>query len=348
MIAETTTTWDPAVEWVPPISEDQAKLYEANVYQPSTARPLIDAMVSRIEPQAVSQIVGRVFEDLLRLLDCMDLIQSHLREVDQADETLVLYQLIYAEAHSLLAYIKDVALSNEALDQNLSETLDGIAFAVEHDVKRAFEGSMHGPGPTRSSEAVVGAIIRSHDVLTNCLQQSTISLALVFDSSLVGAKLFNNSATRLRESLKLCEDLAELIQIMDWVENNSSLDARVAMIEAVMKFRSEGMQFLMYSDWPEFERFCGKITSSCEDSKPEALYHQFRCYLETLLGQVKMRAVFADASRDSVTIQCHEQEMNPPANVVKSAAPARSSAGGNFKSFGQSLWSRFRRVELAA
>ena len=51
----------------------------------------------------------------------------------------------------------------------------------------------------------------------------------------------------------------------------------------------------MYSDWPQFESFCERIsvTSTNLPSLVEVL-HQFQCYLETLLGQVRMRAVLAE------------------------------------------------------
>ena len=51
----------------------------------------------------------------------------------------------------------------------------------------------------------------------------------------------------------------------------------------------------MYSDWPQFESFCERIKLSITQLPDlESVLHQFRCYLETLLGQVRMRAVLAN------------------------------------------------------
>ena len=50
----------------------------------------------------------------------------------------------------------------------------------------------------------------------------------------------------------------------------------------------------MYSDWPQFESFCELIALPAEFGEVESTLHQFRCYLETLLGQVRMRAVLAN------------------------------------------------------
>jgi hypothetical protein len=63
------------------------------------------------------------------------------------------------------------------------------------------------------------------------------------------------------------------------------------------EFRRDSLEFLMYSDWPQFESFCERISTSDGASSGLAeVLHQFLCYLEALVRQVKMRAVLADES----------------------------------------------------
>lgn len=51
----------------------------------------------------------------------------------------------------------------------------------------------------------------------------------------------------------------------------------------------------MYSDWPQFESFCERIELATETQRDLAsLLHEFRCYVETRLGQVRMRAVLTN------------------------------------------------------
>jgi hypothetical protein len=54
------------------------------------------------------------------------------------------------------------------------------------------------------------------------------------------------------------------------------------------------MELLMYSDWPQFECFCERFDMQSNALELKTVLHQFRCYLETLLGQVRMRAVLAN------------------------------------------------------
>jgi hypothetical protein len=134
-------------------------------------------------------------------------------------------------------------------------------------------------------------LFRAYDVLTNCLQQATISLATMFDPELVGTKLFNNSDMSYRQSVQLCEQLSTLLKLIDACGDRRAEPAFANLTARLEKFRNESMECLRYADWPQFESFCGRIQVA---TTPSELLHQFRCYLETLLSQVKMRAVLAN------------------------------------------------------
>jgi hypothetical protein len=252
-------------------------------------------VVGEIDAPAAREVVEVVFKDLLRLIECLGLIASHLRQVDAADETFALFQLIHDEARSLVKFIGTEALNSPVLPEELVNTLDGISFVINHDLQRVFESDANAHSSQKASHTILSKMHRAHDLLTNCLQQSTISLAVLFDSSLVGSKLFDNSDMRYRQSLQLCQDLLGLRQVVENVTVQGSEEALINLKSGIMKFRSESMEFLMYADWPQFESFCERIGLSMYD--PAALtpvLNQFQCYVETLLGQVKMRAVFTE------------------------------------------------------
>lgn len=251
-------------------------------------------LVRAIESPAIRDVVSVVFADLLRLLECLDLIEVHLRKVESAEQTFALFQLIHDEAGALVDFIHTEGLKLDGLTEELFDTLDGISFAVNHDLQRVFETNSKPLRSSNKSHAVVGRLYRAHDLLTNCLQQSTITLAMVFDPELDGTRLFNNSDMRFRQSLQLCDDLAELIQLVAASEENQKETNLESLGEGIQKFRNESMELLMYSDWPQFESACEQIDPQRDPQQLAAVLHQFRCYLETLLGQVRMRAVLAN------------------------------------------------------
>jgi hypothetical protein len=266
----------------------------------------LNQLVKQIDPPKVREIVGTVFEDLLRLLECLRPIESHLRHVDEAEETFALLQLIHDEACALVKFITEDALTCEAMSEELSETLDGIAFAVSHDLQRVFETQQRAATAEKTSQranlksqisnahVVVGKLYRAHDVLTNCLQQATISLATMFDPELVGTKLFDNYDMRYRQSLQLCEDLSRLLELVEACGEKRVEPAFANLTAGIEKFRNESRECLRYSDWPQFESFCERIQLAATPPELEPVLHQFRCYVETLLGQVRKRAVLAN------------------------------------------------------
>jgi hypothetical protein len=255
----------------------------------------INRLVQQIDSPELRRLVGAVFQDLLRLLECVQLVENYLRQVDAAEETFALFHLIHDEARKLVESIRTDALKSDLLSEELADTLDGITFALNHDLHRVFDSGPKGSFSEKNGQLLVGKLYRAHDVLINCLQQSTITLAIVFDPELVGTKLFNNSDMRYRQSLQLCQDLSELIKLIEESQKTFGGSTLTTLIDRVEKFRSESMECLMYSDWPQFETFCERIDfAKTQPSEVEKVLHQFRCYLETLLGQVRMRNVFAD------------------------------------------------------
>ena len=260
----------------------------------SPSRFQIGRVVQAIESPIVKETIGVVFDDLLRLLECLDLIEVHLRRVESAEQTFELFQLIYDEARTLVDFIQADGLRRDVMPEELFDALDGIAFALNHDLQRVFETNPNAPTAENKTHAIVGKLYRGHDILTNCLQQSTITLAMIFDPELEGSKLFNNSDMRFRQSLQLCEDLSQLIQLVEASEENPGVEIPDTLAHSIKRFRNESMELLMYSDWPQFESFCERFDMQNNALELKTVLHQFRCYLETLLGQVRMRAVLAN------------------------------------------------------
>ena len=70
------------------------------------------------------------------------------------------------------------------------------------------------------------------------------------------------------------------------------------LIERIALFRDASLKYLMYKDWDAYELFLEEvIVARTIDEVIEAM-HGFSVFLETLLGQVNMRAVLADEPFD--------------------------------------------------
>ena len=96
------------------------------------------------------------------MLECLGLVESHLRQVDQAREALGLIQLIHHEAHLLSKFMRKVGLNCPALNEDLIDTIDGISFAINHDLQRVFDSPQRSASFRRKVPVDVGQMYRAH------------------------------------------------------------------------------------------------------------------------------------------------------------------------------------------
>ena len=196
-----------------------------------------------------------------------------------------------------MEYLAEQAVEVDHNSETLRDVLDGIGYTITHDLRRVFECELMGPISEQPTPVVYGKIVHAHGLLSNCLQQSTITLVQLFDPALDGSSLFNDSEERLEQSLLLCGDLLSLIRFVRRVQQRPTPDALNGLVEQIVLFRDGSMQYLMYRDWKGYEKLAHEIMMSIEhDGDTLPLLHQFLCYLETLFGHVRMRAVLTNVA----------------------------------------------------
>jgi hypothetical protein len=265
----------------------------------------VTVLTNSISDEAVRLAVGKVLTDLVFLLDYLSLVAGP-RDLGGIKEVVAILNTVRGEAYALALFIENHALRLEGLDDRLSDTLDSSAYAINHEVRRIFDGELAHMSHDRDNQETRGALLHAQGVLTNCFQQCMIDLARVFDASLTDARLFQDWQTRRESSLILYHDLSELIALVQASENDSlkffpkrSLDY---LEERLTSFREGSMQCLMYRDWQQYEALSEEIIASVRNGeRPAALLHHMGCYLETLLAHVKARAVLADLALEPLS-----------------------------------------------
>jgi|SRR5215510_15911190 len=265
-----------------------------NLDSPKALAPALQARVEhaidRINDLAVRETAASTLEQLVRLLNWLRLVDSNLKKLDHLRENLSLLELVHLEARSLLEYLQVKAIEVNGHSTPLRDVLDGIVYSLTHDLRRIFEEELAGPIAEQSTPVVYGKIVHAQGLLNNCLQQSMITLVQLFDPELVGSVLFDDLEERLQQSLVLCADLLSLIKLSRRAQSRP--DELSNLVEEIIKFRDGSMQYLMYRDWKGYEKLAHEITMSIEhNGDPIPLVHQFQCFLETLFGHVRMRAV---------------------------------------------------------
>jgi hypothetical protein len=257
----------------------------------------IYSVTNRIEDPQLREISQTILSELVRFFDWLARIESNLHKLDTLLENLSLLEVLEFEARGLTYYIetKAIKIAEATGHERLNDVLDGICYGITHDLRRIFERELVRGATEQSTPIVYGKILHAHGLLTNCFQQSTITLLQVFKPGMDASALFNDIELRLQQSLVLCKDLSSLMRFVRLSQANSDPDVLRTVTGRILEFRDGSMQYLMYKDWRGYENMALEVLNAIEnnlDAKP--LLHKFLCFLELLYGHVKMRAVLAE------------------------------------------------------
>jgi hypothetical protein len=256
----------------------------------------ITSVTRQIAHPELREISQTILGEMLRFFNWLARIETNLHKLDTLLESLSLLEVLEFEARSLTDYIDTKAIKVVTGHERLHDVLDGICYGINHDLRRIFERELVRGVTEQSIPIVYGKILHAHGLLTNCFQQSTITLLQVFKPDLDASKLFNDVELRLQQSIILCKDLSSLMRFVRLAQANDDPDVLRSVTARILEFRDGSMQYLMYKDWRGYESLALEVITAIEnnlDSKP--LLHRFICYLEVLYGHVKMRAVLAEA-----------------------------------------------------
>jgi hypothetical protein len=255
----------------------------------------IDQVINSIQNNAVRDVTTTILSEMLRFFDWLARIENNLHKLDTLQESLSLLEVLEFEARSLLDFIDHKAMKAAAGNERLREVLDGITYGISHDLRRIFERELVRGVTEHSIPIVYGKILHAHGLLTNCFQQSTITLLQVFNQTLDATLLFNDIEARLKQSLVLCKDLSSLMRFVRLSQANSDVNVLRTVVDRILEFRDGSMHFLMYKDWRGYESLALEVVTAIENNlDPKPLLHRFLCFLELLYGHVKMRAVLAE------------------------------------------------------
>ena len=255
----------------------------------------IDFVLLQITDPRLHEISQTILTEMLRFFDWLSRIENNLQKLDTLLESLSLLEVLEFEARSLTDYVDTQSMAVAGRHERLHEVLDGISYGITHDLRRIFERELVRGVTEQSIPIVYGKIMHAHGLLTNCFQQSTITLLQVFKPGLDASKLFNDVELRLEQSLILCKDLSSLMRFVRLAQANGDPDVLRSVTARILEFRDGSMQYLMYKDWRGYESLALEVITAVENNlDPKPLLHRFLCFLEVLYGHVKMRAVLAD------------------------------------------------------
>lgn len=251
----------------------------------------ISVLTERIQPP-LGKRLQHILTELSRLIKYLQLIEQQVSEDTPPRKIVVIFRAVHERAHALANFVNVTATAVGESDETLYEVLNGIGFALGHELHRVYAdeaGSLIGPedsGPPR------GRAIRAHGLLQNCFQQLIITLLQALDPTLDGNTLFEDFKIKREQSVVLYGELLSLLTKVRKAQNGFGLLQSISLANSLNQFRQDTLHFLMYQDWAVFEGFIAEIVETHDDANGflEVL-RRFTSYLETLIAQVAMRTV---------------------------------------------------------
>jgi hypothetical protein len=254
-----------------------------------------DSTLKRIKSPVIKETVESVFVSLSRLCDILDMVELNTSERGPLSVTLAALSLVDDEAKSLIRLIEKKLSKIQSIKGTLRHALDGTSFALRHELKRVFSQDLAVLSKGRKDSQICAEVMRAHGLLSNCFQQSILTLAQVFDPSVSSKLLFDSYNDRFEQSTLLIRDLSSFVPLARRAAERDT-EASDLLIRELKAFCDGPLHYLMYKDWDEFEDIAREVTSSFGSARHCFIAHCFVAYLEALINQVQMRAVLNEGS----------------------------------------------------
>jgi hypothetical protein len=249
-------------------------------------------------PDDFGEDMLEIFHAFARLLALLRFVGSALKGDEQLKRLLPVFTLIHEETKALLDFIEGRALHVKGVERKVGEILDGTAYAVRMELRKAFEHELIGLCSVRQPPQIFAKVENSTGLLRDCYQQSVVALAQSFDPAVDGGGLFGSFQTKLEQSLALRRELWHLVALVRRASAEGEDFPRARLLEGLSAFAEGGQRYLMYKDWEALDRFVEEVDAARGPGEMSRTLHRFEAFLETLFGQVNMRAVLADLPFD--------------------------------------------------
>ncbi len=256
------------------------------------------SLIEQITPLELGSELLKLFLSLSSALEYLKLIQGRLKLDLPLKMTLPIFALVREETRTALEVIEQRMLAIENLDSGIHEALDGTAYAIRIELRKSFEHELTGLSELQQPPHVYAKVETAHGLLRDCFQQSIVALGHLFDPTLDGLQLFDSFQTKLDQSLALRRDIWKLLQLVRRIEQCREESSLPSLLKMLGEFRAGSLRHLMYKDWESYERFADEVENARGATELAHVTHRFNAYLETLFGQIGMRAVLASHQFD--------------------------------------------------
>ena len=226
-----------------------------------------------------------------KVLKWLSVVGKMLEADEPLKPALVIFSRVNDQISDLLYYINNRLERFPNEEAELFAALDAASYTASIELKKVYAHELAGIAGLRPPPAIRACIETAYSMLNESFQQTLAGMARLIDPSVNALTLFPSYQINFERSLALRRELWSLVRLTQAAEKEPEKQAVEKLNKSLRDFVNGTIQFLFYKDTETFERFVEEILVTKDNKDLVPILHRFGAYLETLFGQVSMRAV---------------------------------------------------------
>lgn len=225
------------------------------------------------------------------ILKWLDVVERMLSADEPLKPALLIFSRVNEQIFELTNYINSrlERFPNEEAD--IFSSLDAASYTASIELKKVYSQELAGIAQMRPSPSIYARMETAHSLLKEGFQQILAGFAKLIDPDADIFELFPTFHIKLEQSLTLRRELRDIVSLVQSAEAKPEKVEIEKMQSELRQFLKGTVRFLFYKDTETVERFVEEILITKQNKDLVPILHRFGAYLETLFGQVNLRAV---------------------------------------------------------
>ncbi|MBV9216504.1 MAG: hypothetical protein JO053_10025 [Acidobacteria bacterium] len=229
-----------------------------------------------------------------KILKWLSVIGVLLDQDEPVKASLVIFASVNDQVADLTRSIERRLACLEGEGAELASALDAAAYTAAIELKKVFSQELAGLSEVRPAPTVYARMETAYSLLNEGFQHMLADFARLIDGESDVFSLFPNFHIKLERSVVLRGELWRMIEAVRAAEAAPEKKELESIQAALIDFSSGPVRYLFYKDTETVERFIEEILLTRDSKDLVPLLHRFGAYLETLFGQVSLRAVLSE------------------------------------------------------
>ena len=231
-----------------------------------------------------------------RVLKYLDVVGGMLERDEPLKPAILVFSRVNEMIYELTTFINNRLERFPDAEVEMFASLDAASYTASMELKKVYAQELAGVSELRPAPSIYARTETAYALLHDGFQLILAGFAKIVDPAVDVLSVFPEFKAKRECSMVLRRELDGLIKTVQTAENEPE-DRKVdALKGAIREFMLEPATYLFFKDTETVERFVEEITITRSNKDLVPLLHRFGAYLDTLLGQVRLRAVLTDQS----------------------------------------------------